>query len=338
MESLTDRPNHVNLPEAFMTYFEQNYYSKITQLSTLETIIDDPDFLSAPLNHIALFSDDSVSGEHDIANKITHVLNQINGLLIPHRNPSRLSLMVGYGVILAYLHDIGLKNHTAFGRAVHPEFAAQLVFTQDFDPMIDLLWQYNSGNLPWKLLDLSARGLLTQPPQIVLRELLSLSLCHSKSQVPIETFNDLPQFRQMMQTAISTELHYLYHKQQVTAAEKQLKLAEKTEGYEGLRWYSVINQAKAALQSFMADKCPEDLLNQQVQRYYQNFAQDAFTWLISPELEVQEFVQDVIDTLRALRSVDAFERGATSKASAGYEVFVNRNNARAEKNWGLPQV
>lgn len=329
MQTLTDCPNQVNLPEAFTTYLEQNYYSKITELSSLEVIVNDPDFLNAPLKHVALFSDHGISHGQDIANKIIRVLHQINGLLIPQRDTTRLEFMVGYGVILAYLHDIGLKNYTTFGRSVHPEFAAQLVFTQDFDSLIDLLWQQNSGGLAWNLLNLSMRGLLPQSPKIVLRELLSLSLCHSKSKVPIETLNDLPQLRQTMQSAIGTELHYLYHLQQVAAAEKQLKLAEKTQGYEGLKWYGVIDQAKAALQAFTANKPPQELLNQEGRRYYQDFA-DSFAWLTSPHAEVQAFALDVIDTLRALRCADAFrERGATFKTSAGYEVFVNRDNAHA---------
>lgn len=329
MKSPMDCLNQVNLPEAFTTYLEQNYYSKITELSTLEVIVKDPNFLNEPLKHVALFSDHGISHGHDIANKIIRVLHQINGLLIPQRNSTRLTFMMGYGVILAYLHDIGLKNYTAFGRAIHPEFAAQLVFTQDFDFLIDLLWQQNSGNLAWNLLNLSIRGLLPQSPQVVLRELLSLSLCHSKSKVSIEMLNDLPKLRQTMQTAISTELHYLYHLQQVAAAEKQLKLAEKKQGYEGLKWYGVIDQAKMSVQAFKSNKAPEELLNQEVQRYYQNF-DDSFAWLDSPYAEVQAFALDVIDTLRALRCADAFrERGATFKTSAGYEVFVNRNNAHA---------
>ncbi len=329
MKTLTDGYSPINLPKAFTTYLEQNYYSKITELSTLEVIINDPDFLNAPLKHVALFSDHGISHGQDIANKIIRVLHQINGLLIPQRDATRLEFMTGYGVVLAYLHDIGLKNYTAFGRAVHPEFAAQLVFTQEFDSLIDLLWQQNSGSIAWNLLNLSTRGLLSQSPQVVLRELLSLSLCHSKSKVPIETLNNLPKLRQTMQTAIGTELHYLYYLQQVTAAEKQLKLAEKTQGYEGLRWYGVINQAKAEVQAFTAGKSPEELLNQEVQRYYPNF-EDSFAWLTSPHPEVQAFTQDVIDALRALRCADAFrERGATFKTSAGYEVFINRDNAHA---------
>jgi hypothetical protein len=306
MKTLIEHPYQLHLPQAFTTYLEQNYYSKITELSTLETIVNDSDFLNAPLKHVALFSDHGISHGHDIADKIIQVLHQINGLLIPQHDSIRLESMIGYGVILAYLHDIGLKNYTAFDRAVHPELVAQLVFTQDFDPLIDLLWQQNSGNLAWNLLNLSAQGLLSQSPQIVLRELLSLSLCHSRSKVPIETLNNLPQLRQTMQTAIGTELHYLYHLQQIAAAEKQLKLAEKTQGYEGLRWYGVIEQAKTALKAFTADKSPQELLNQEVQRYYENFERNSFAWLASPHVEVQAFASDVIDTLRAIRCADAF--------------------------------
>lgn len=325
-----DFPSQVDLPEEFTSYLEQNYYSKITELSTLEVIVNAPDFLNAPLKHVALFSDHGISHGRDIKNKIIRVLHQINGLLIPQRDSTCLEFMVGYGVMLAYLHDIGLKNYSAFGRAVHPEFAAQLVFTQDFDPLIDTLWRKNSGSVAWNLLNLSVRGLLPQPPQVVLRELLSLSMCHSKSKVPIKALNDMQMLRQTMQSAIGTDLNYLYHLQQVARAETQLQIAEKTQGYEGLKCYEAINQSKTALREFAASKLPQELLNQDVRCYYQNFEQDSFAWLTSPHAEVQAFTLNVIDTLRALRCADAFrERGATFKTSAGYEVFVNRDNAHA---------
>lgn len=95
----------VNLPEQFTSYLEQNYYAKITELSMLETLVDDPAFLNAPLKHVALFSDHGIDHGRDIANKIIQVMHRINGLLIPAREGSRFEFMVGYSVMLAYLHD-----------------------------------------------------------------------------------------------------------------------------------------------------------------------------------------------------------------------------------------
>jgi hypothetical protein len=64
----------------------------------------------------------------DVAWQILQVLKAINGVLIPPRDQSRMEyFMVGYGVMVAYLHDIGMADLTEFGRAMHPEFAAQAV-------------------------------------------------------------------------------------------------------------------------------------------------------------------------------------------------------------------
>jgi hypothetical protein len=326
MESL----KRVNLPNEFTSYLEQNYYSKITELSTLEAIINDPEFLKAPLKHVALFSDHGIQHGRDIANKIIQVLHQVNGLLIPARDCIRLEFMVGYGVMLAYLHDIGLKNYSAFGRAIHPEFAAQLVFTKDFDRLIDALWQENSGGVPWRLLNLSVRGLLPQNPQLVLRELLSMSMCHSKSKVPIDLLNDVQTLRKTMQVAVGTELHYLYHLQHVAKAEKQLAQAQQQDSVEIPQLREKLNQARTQLQQFVTSKNPVELLNENLQQYYQDCEHESFTWLTSTQVEVQALVLDVIDTQRVLRCADAFrERGTAFKTSAGYEVLVNPNNAHA---------
>jgi hypothetical protein len=320
----------VTLPQAFTTHLETHYYGKITELSMLESIVHDPAFLEAPLKHVALFSDHGMDHGRDIAAKIVAVVHQVNGLLIPQRRDSRLEFMVGYGVMLAYLHDIGLKNYSAFGRAIHPEFAAQLIFTPEFDPLIEALWRENTGGVAWRLLNLAIAGQLPNDPRLVLRELLALAMGHSKTKVPMAVLNHWPTLRQRMQTAVGTELHYLYQQQQVEKLEKRLAHVDPDDQEAVIELSHKLEQAQQALDQFKADRNPEDLLNLQARSHYANFETHAFTWLTGTDPEVQELGLDVVDTMRSLRCADAFrERGTTFQTSAGYEVFVNQENAHA---------
>lgn len=324
------RPSPVTLPREFTTHLETHYYGKVTQLSILESIVNDPVFLEAPLKHVALFSDHGINHGRDVAAKIVEVIHQVNGLLIPQRSGSRLEFMVGYGVMLAYLHDIGLKNYSAFGRAIHPEFAAQLIFTPEFDPLIEILWRENTGGVAWRLLNLSIQGKLAIEPQLALRELLALSMGHSKSKVPVSVLNHWPTLRQRLQTAVGTELHCLYHQQQVEKLEKRLAQVDPDDAEAVIDLSNRLEQAKATLHQFKGDRNPEDLLNLQARHRYPHFETQAFAWLTATDPELQDLGLDVVDTVRSLRCADAFrERGAAFQTSAGYKVFVNQDNANA---------
>ena len=327
MANLSDIPFGIRLPAAFTDYIEQNYYGQVTEQSKLEAIVQDPAFLKDPLKHVALFSDHGILHGRDIASKIDRVIRQINGLLIPSRSRDRLEFMLGYGAMLAYLHDIGMKNFSAFGRAMHPEFAAQLMFTAEFDPWVELLWQENSGNVAWRLMNLAASGWLEEP-KLVLREMLALSMAHSKSKVPIEVLNQLQTLQHMMQHRVGTELNYLYHQQQVLRAEEQL--TQPCQPAELDRLHQQLEQAKAQFTQFSATIHPDQQRNPHLDRYYAQFKQTAFSWLISDVPAVQQLTLDVIDTVRALRCADALrQRGTAFTTSAGYEVFINQDTANA---------
>ncbi|XGV98301.1 MAG: cyclic nucleotide-binding domain-containing protein [Leptolyngbya sp. BL-A-14] len=321
----------VDLPEAFTSYIEEHFYGKVTEQSTLEAIVNDDRFLDDPFKHVALFSDHGIVHGRDIAHKIKQVLHHINGVLIPERTGVPLDFMLGYGVMLAYLHDIGMRDFSAFGRAMHPEFAAQLVYTSEFDPLIDLLWQENSGNVAWRLMNLAASGMLQQAPQLVFREMLALSIGHSKSKMPIATLNNPQLLKATMQTCLTTDLHYLHHQQQRTKAEQKLAhaIAQKldADSLESLTQH--LEQANKEL-SQLIEKDDKQAVNPDLQRYYQDFAQESFQWLVSPLPELNQLVLDVIDTVRALRCADALrQRGHTFRTSAGYEVLVNQHTANA---------
>jgi CRP-like cAMP-binding protein len=329
----------IKLPDAFTAYIEQQYYAQVTHQSKLEVVVQDPDFLKNPLKHVALFSDHGILHGRDIARKIVQVIQQIHGLLIPQRTSSRLEFMLGYGAMLAYLHDIGMKNFSAFGRAMHPEFAAQLVFTSEFDGWVELLWRENAGNVAWRLMNLAVQGALQQEPQLVFREMLSLSMGHSKSKVPIDVLNDVRVLRSTMQKCVKTELHLLYHQQQVTIAERKLAQQKNaaTHGVENPdvsdRLTQQLDTAKTQLANVTASIDAAQQFNPDVERHYSHsdqFEQTAFSWLVSDLPEIQQLTLDVIDTIRALRCADALrQRGTTFTTSAGYQVFVSQDTANA---------
>lgn len=293
------------LPEHLRTFIEQRFYARINAQAKLENLIEDPEFVRDPINHVGLFTDHGVVHVRDVTSLIFQVLDAINGVLIPARSRARLGIfMKGYGEILSYLHDIGMINFSAFGRAMHPEFAAQWVFSPEFDPLLEMLWDENCGNMAWRLTQLAAKGTLTQPPKLVLREMLALSICHSKSKVPVDVLNDATRLRGLMLRTVSTDLVTLYQQGGLNG---------------GIRPTSQRTEMIDAEQ-----------LRTNVVRLYTAFEREAFAWLVNDDIEVRGLVEDVTDTLRALRCADALrQRGTALKTSGSYEIFTDQTSAYA---------
>jgi len=156
---MEENPLDRYLPEPIRSQIEQDYYARVNARARLEQAIHDPDFLQHGTGHIALFSDHGVVQVRDVARQILQVLKVTNGVLIPMRDQSRMDFfMHGYGVMAAYLHDIGMADFSAFGRAMHPEFAAQAVFTSALTEVIEVMWAENCGNVAWRLTSLARAG------------------------------------------------------------------------------------------------------------------------------------------------------------------------------------
>ena len=303
---MTELDNYL-LPE-IRSQIEQQYYAWINTQARLDHLADDPEFLTAPEKHVAFFSDHGVVHARDVAQQVLQVIKIINGLLIPARKSSRLTFMQGYGVMLAYLHDIGMVDFSAFGRTMHPEFAGQAVFKAEFDDLIQTIWDENCGNVAWRLLNLANQNALTQDLPVVLRELLAMTLCHSKRKVPMTILNDPRRLRATMQTSIGLELNDLYQQQQGPPDKLTQPLEE------------VLSINKNQLRQGTA----------RMSRHYRDFYRESFTWLVSENSEVRRLVEDVIDTLRALRSADALrQRGTVLCTSGGYQIFVDGRTANA---------
>jgi hypothetical protein len=280
-------------------YIEEHFYAVINEKATLHHLIEDAEFMAAPLQHVGLFADHGVVHVRNVADQVLNVLEICHGVLMPRRDLRRFAFMQGYGVLLAYLHDIGMVDFSAFGRAMHPEFAAQAVFDPAHDGLIEAIWTENSGGVGWHLLSLAGQGVMQQDLRLILRELLSLSIGHSKSKVPMDVLNDRHGLRKLMINTVTTDLRFLYSDQQRRKRAPQADAAEDNGG--------------AATP------------NPQIARFAHLFPDQAYTWLIDDRPELQALVEDAVDTIRALRAADALrQRGAVLETSGHYQVFVDQ--------------
>jgi len=286
---------------------EQSYYARVNEQAKLENLIRDPLFMQNAAKHPAFFSDHGVVHVRDVAKQILRVLQTVNGVLIPRRNEQHMeSFLYGYGVALAYLHDIGMSDLSSFGRSIHPEYASQSVFDGSLDDVIATMWNDNCGNIAWHLTRLFKAGALKRNPEIVFRELLAMSIGHSKSKVPVSVLNDPATLRKQMQVVISCNLHHLYKQEQIA---KEKKLPD----------------------DFSFDGKPPNYLG----KFYSDFERESFDWLTDESEGSRQFVSDVIDTLRALRCADALrQRGTVEKTSGGYEILPARKQATVSLHCG----
>ena len=253
---------------------EETWSARINEQASLAAALADPSFLEAPSRHVALYADHGVVHARDVALMLLQVLDTANGRLIPTRAPDRLGWMKAYGVLLACLHDIGMADCSPVGRAMHPEFATQVVLGPEFDGILRRL-RDDAGGIAARIVRLGRAGALGgRAPEAVLREALALANCHSKSKVPTALLNDPGALRRAMLAAAAAEV-----------------------------------PARAGRPGPLhAD----------------------FAWLEMATGPGRELVEDVIDTLRALRCADALrQRGTALKTSGGYEIFVDERSANA---------
>jgi hypothetical protein len=317
------------LPATIREQIEQRYYAQINRKSRLDEVAHDEEFLTLLEEHVVLFGDHGVVHVRDVAHQIVRVIEIINGVLVPQRTPYRLAFMQGYGVMLAYLHDIGMVDFSGFGRAMHPDFALQAVFQPEFDAIVATIWEENCGNLAWRLLNLARRDVLPQEPLVTLRELLAMSIGHSKSNVPVEVLNDPAKLRTVLLDSAATDLRLTYARRRVDKARRKVEQAgqdqaARTQASQALQAAEIeLDQTRMLVNGV-------DLRQTLLGRFYTDFECDAFAWLCSPHSEVQELVSDVVDTLRALRCADALrQRGTVMNTSGGYQIFLNQQTGNA---------
>ncbi len=317
------------LPATIRNQIEERYYAQINRKSRLDEVAHDEAFLAQLEEHVVLFGDHGVVHVRDVAQQILHVLTVSNGVLVQRRTPYRLAFMQGYGVMLAYLHDIGMVDFSSIGRAMHPDFALQTVFQPDFDAIVQTIWDENCGNAAWRLLNLAQRGVLQQDPLLTLRELLAMSIGHSKSNVPVEVLNEPSALRQVLLRSAATDLRLIYAQRQVEKSRRKVAQAG-SEQSERTKLDAALHAAEAELERVQTLVSGVDLRQTLLGRFYSDFERDAFAWLLSPHPEVCDLVSDVVDTLRALRCADALRhRGTVMNTSGGYQIFVNQQTGNA---------
>lgn len=284
------------LPDPLRLALEARYWAPIGDAARIEAVIDDPALHADPARHPALFSDHGVVHVRDIAIGAVDLAERLPGLLLPRRELGPRRFVQGLAVLLTYFHDIGMAEATAAARRVHPQFAAQTVLGADFDSLAHALWQADAGGLRSRVQALGRDARLPLPEPWVAREVLAMSLCHSKTAVPAEWLDDPARLRKVMTRACLTDL----------VAQQTTPLATHAD-------FGPDTRAPSALVSRYADA-----------------AAQAFAWLTDDQPAVRAFVEEVMDAVRLLRAADALrQRGTTLRTSAGYEVCTDRRSGHA---------
>lgn len=308
---------------------EQRFYAEVNRQASLEMLRNDPTFLEAVRDrkpHVGLISDHGIVHVRDIAQQVVTLLRHLHGRLIPRRPPWRLTSMLGYGVLLANFHDIGMSDFSPFGRIMHPEFTCHAVYTSQMDQLIEAIWRENSANLAWRVSQLEQDGVLDQDPRVVLRELLALAMGHSKSKVPMDILNDRSRLQCLMAETVSTDLGYMNLRQKVANGERRLSKAKELPGAAAAdSWIDALEKDRRDLEEWPEDKRG----NPQIHRYYQS-ARGAFSWLTAEHHALRELAEDAVDVVRVLRCADSLrQRGHLLKTSGEYEIFVSRHTGTA---------
>lgn len=271
------------VPRDVLGLLEERFWRPIERASTVETLRARGDRIDTPADHPFLFSDHGVVHVRDIARGVVELAATVDGVLLPRRDPSRQRFLASCGVALTYLHDIGMVDPTPEGRRIHPAFAAHTAFAPHFDDVVDRLCAAGWPVLA-RLREIDQVAPFGVPLPVVLREVLSLSIAHSKTAVPPATLDDPVALRGLVLAVLLTDLDDL--------------------------------RAGARPEATPVAATPAT-------RFYADVLTQPFAWMVSGEPRHVELVDDVTDALRVLRSADALrQRGSTLRTAGGYEAFM----------------
>jgi hypothetical protein len=186
---------------------EERLWRPIGEQATLEVMRDDPAFVADPGHHPAMFADHGIVHARDVALGVIRLVDVVDGLLLPGRPPARRAFVTALGVATAYLHDVGMVDLTRSGRRVHAIRAAQVAFGPDIDDLVVSLLA--DGPIRDRLDEVQAASPFTVPLEVVVRELLSLSVIHGKSTVPAAVLDDRDELRRLLQRFAVADLDAL---------------------------------------------------------------------------------------------------------------------------------
>jgi hypothetical protein len=280
------------LPSSVRSDLEERFWRPIEAQATLEVLLDDPAFFANPGKHPAIFADHGVVHVRDVAIGLVRLLDTINGVLLPARPPDRHRFLQTLGVALVYLHDIGMVDMTPTGRRVHPHFAAHAAFGRDIDPLVEQLRA--RGSLGARLDDVHGRARFSTSLEVVIREMLSMTVAHSKSAIPAELLGDRRALRDVMQRVIFTSL----------------------ESHRSQAWRPM---------AAGGGPVPAD-----ANTHAYADPSESFAWLTASSGPQAELADDVLDAVRALRAADVLrQRGTVLRTSGGFELCMDAETARA---------
>ncbi len=190
------------LPPPLRREFERRYWRPIEQEAIFERFVDDPEFHRDPHGHVALYADHGVVHVRDVARRTIEMIDSLNGILIAERDSRRLRVVQACGALTAYLHDIGMVSTTPEGRRAHPQFAAREPFRPRFDDLAETIWTADVGGIRSRITGIGTDEPFPYAGPTVLREVLALAMCHSKTAVPMSVFNDPEALRNRLRAAV----------------------------------------------------------------------------------------------------------------------------------------
>jgi hypothetical protein len=280
------------LPPRLREVLEERYWRPIEEAARLDALAKDASFLADPVDHQALYSDHGTVHARDIAASFVSLAATADGLLLARRPPERQAFLVACGLLLTYLHDVGMVDQTPVGRRLHPITAAHVAFGAGVDDVVAHLLA-GDGPVAGRLREVEAESSFAAPPDVVLRELLSLSVAHSKSTVPAPMLDDRAGLQRLVRHVVFADL----------AAHRSGTVDVRAGG--------------------------DPPLTANADRYTDPLGQ-SFAWLVSVEPAQARLADDVVDAVRVLRAADALrQRGTSLKTSAGYEIFVDAATGEA---------
>jgi hypothetical protein len=273
-------------------HLEERFWRPIEAEAKLEVLREDPLFLDDPTSHPGLFPDHGVVHVRDIASGFVEVATTVNGVLLSRRLDDRQRFILSYGVLVTYLHDIGMRDPTPNGRRIHAVYAAHVAFGSQVDDLVARVLE--AGQVRKRLELVDRHEPFGVSLDVVLRELLSLAMAHSKSTVPAAVLDHRPTLRRLLQRAVFTGLDELRRRGETPA--------------------------------------PDDASPVRFSVNHQRYADPAasFAWLVASHGAQADLADDAVDAIRVLPAADALrQRGTDLRTSGGYEICIDAATGRA---------
>ena len=192
------------LPEDVRTILEERFWHTVEEKSTVEAFSRDRTILTAPDTHPAFFSDHGVVHARDVAAGTLELADVVDGRLLPA--PACRPPGVRHGSRgLDRLHPRRGDERSDARRPSRPRdlCGADAVLACNGRRAGPALGERRLGLS--RIRSVGAVDPFRIPDEVVLRELASLALAHSKSMVPATLHADFPRFRSVLQQAVLVE-------------------------------------------------------------------------------------------------------------------------------------